>query len=84
MTIPSVLDSTLAPPGAHVVQLFTQYTPYALADGRPWDEKTKQQYADTGTRQQYLDMQYNTQTDSRRCYRPDSLCSVNKGLVVYM
>ena len=56
MTIPSVLDSTLAPPGAHVVQLFTQYTPYALADGRPWDEKTKQQYADTGTRQQYLDM----------------------------
>lgn len=28
MTIPSALDSTLAPPGQHVVQLFVQYAPY--------------------------------------------------------
>ena len=30
MTIPSSLDSTLAPEGKHVVQLFVQYTPYTL------------------------------------------------------
>ena len=28
MTIPSSIDSTLAPPGKHVVQLFVQYAPY--------------------------------------------------------
>eukprot|EP01125_Pyxidicula_operculata_P021282 TRINITY_DN8132_c0_g1_i1.p1 TRINITY_DN8132_c0_g1~~TRINITY_DN8132_c0_g1_i1.p1 ORF type:complete len:857 (+),score=192.80 TRINITY_DN8132_c0_g1_i1:21-2591(+) len=30
MTIPSSLDSTLAPPGKHVVQLFVQFVPYAI------------------------------------------------------
>ena len=48
MTIPSSLDSTVAPPGGHVVQLFTQYTPYALAGGKQWDEETRKQYAQTG------------------------------------
>ena len=33
MTIPSVLDDALAPPGRHVVQLFVQYAPYQLRDG---------------------------------------------------
>ncbi|XP_053407080.1 pyridine nucleotide-disulfide oxidoreductase domain-containing protein 2-like isoform X2 [Mercenaria mercenaria] len=47
MTIPSSLDPTLAPPGHHVVLLFTQYTPYNLADGQTWDEKNKNAYADT-------------------------------------
>lgn len=28
MTIPSALDSTISPPGQHVVQLFVQYAPY--------------------------------------------------------
>jgi phytoene dehydrogenase-like protein len=28
MTIPSVLDNTIAPPGKHVVQLFVQFAPY--------------------------------------------------------
>lgn len=28
MTIPSALDSTIAPPGQHVVNLFVQYAPY--------------------------------------------------------
>eukprot|EP00976_Prorocentrum_cordatum_P052463 1058443-Prorocentrum_minimum.AAC.1 len=28
MTIPSALDTTLAPPGKHVVQLFVQFAPY--------------------------------------------------------
>src|SRR5688572_13733571 len=45
MTIPSSLDSTVAPPGCHVVQLFTQYTPYSLADGE-WTEERKAEYAD--------------------------------------
>lgn len=36
MVIPSALDPTLTPPnrtGAHVVLLFTQYTPYSPSDG---------------------------------------------------
>jgi phytoene dehydrogenase-like protein len=31
MTIPSALDSTLAPPGKHVVQFFIQYAPYEVS-----------------------------------------------------
>ena len=48
MTIPSVLDQTLAPTGCHVIQLFTQYTPYQLGDGRAWDATTKAEYANVG------------------------------------
>jgi len=48
MTIPSSLDPTLAPKGHHVVQLFTQYTPYNLADGRTWSDEERNKYADTG------------------------------------
>ncbi|XP_049711146.1 pyridine nucleotide-disulfide oxidoreductase domain-containing protein 2 isoform X1 [Elephas maximus indicus] len=44
--IPSSLDPTLAPPGCHVVSLFTQYTPYTLAGGKGWDEQEKNAYAD--------------------------------------
>ena len=44
MTIPSVLDPTLAPEGHHVVNLFVQYTPYTPVDG-PWDEVNKQRFA---------------------------------------
>lgn len=47
MVVPSSLDPTIAPPGGHVVLLFTQYTPYKLADGE-WDEAAKDRYADTG------------------------------------
>uniref|UniRef100_A0A3B4B966 Pyridine nucleotide-disulfide oxidoreductase domain-containing protein 2 n=1 Tax=Periophthalmus magnuspinnatus TaxID=409849 RepID=A0A3B4B966_9GOBI len=46
MTIPSVLDPTLAPPGCHVVSLFTQYTPYYL-EGREWTNQEKEAFADT-------------------------------------
>ncbi|KAK7930862.1 hypothetical protein WMY93_007257 [Mugilogobius chulae] len=46
MTIPSVLDHTLAPPGCHVVSLFTQYTPYYL-EGREWTNQEKEAFADT-------------------------------------
>jgi phytoene dehydrogenase-like protein len=46
MTIPSSLDPTVAPPGAHVVQLFTQYTPFTLAGDKDWTEEDKNAYAD--------------------------------------
>ncbi|XP_003497835.1 pyridine nucleotide-disulfide oxidoreductase domain-containing protein 2 [Cricetulus griseus] len=46
LCIPSSLDPTLAPPGCHVVSLFTQYTPYTLAGGKIWDEQEKNNYAD--------------------------------------
>ncbi|XP_063291035.1 pyridine nucleotide-disulfide oxidoreductase domain-containing protein 2 isoform X1 [Pelobates fuscus] len=47
LCIPSALDPTIAPPGCHVISLFTQYTPYNLCDGRQWNEKEKNLYADT-------------------------------------
>ncbi|ELT88359.1 hypothetical protein CAPTEDRAFT_153668 [Capitella teleta] len=47
MTIPSAVDPTIAPQGSHVVQLFTQYTPYTLADNQPWTEEAKEAYANT-------------------------------------
>lgn len=37
ITIPSVVDHTLAPPGKHVASIFVQYAPYRLAEGS-WDE----------------------------------------------
>uniref|UniRef100_A0A3Q3K9S8 Pyridine nucleotide-disulfide oxidoreductase domain-containing protein 2 n=1 Tax=Monopterus albus TaxID=43700 RepID=A0A3Q3K9S8_MONAL len=46
MTIPSVLDSTLAPPGCHVVSLFTQFTPYHI-EGREWTDQDREDFADT-------------------------------------
>ncbi|XP_013880847.1 pyridine nucleotide-disulfide oxidoreductase domain-containing protein 2 [Austrofundulus limnaeus] len=46
MTIPSVLDPTLAPTGCHVVSLFTQFTPY-LIEGREWTEQDREAFADT-------------------------------------
>ncbi|XP_068183250.1 pyridine nucleotide-disulfide oxidoreductase domain-containing protein 2-like [Antennarius striatus] len=45
MTIPSVLDPTLAPPGCHVVSLYTQFTPYYI-EGREWTDKDREAYAD--------------------------------------
>jgi phytoene dehydrogenase-like protein len=38
LVIPSVIDTTLAPPGAHVASLFCQHFRYALPDGLSWDE----------------------------------------------
>jgi len=35
-TIPSVVDPTVAPPGRHLMSIFVQYAPYALA-GSTWD-----------------------------------------------
>jgi len=38
MLIPSTVDGTLAPKGAHVASLFCQHFNPVLADGRSWDE----------------------------------------------
>lgn len=43
-TIPSSVDPTVAPPGKHLMSMFTQYAPYDLAGG--WDEAKKNAYAD--------------------------------------
>ncbi len=44
-TIPSVLDDTLAPPGKHVMSMFTQYFPYKLAPALSLQEE-KEKYAE--------------------------------------
>jgi phytoene dehydrogenase-like protein len=38
MLIPSTLDASLAPPGAHVASLFCQHVAPQLPDGRSWDD----------------------------------------------
>ena len=38
MVIPSTLDNSLAPPGAHVASLFCQHVTPQFADGSSWDE----------------------------------------------
>jgi len=45
MCIPSTLDESLAPPGAHVASLFCQHFNPELPDGRDWDD-VKEQVAD--------------------------------------
>lgn len=52
MTIPSVLDPTLAPPGCHVVSLFTQFTPYHI-EGKEWTQQDREAFADTGMGQKH-------------------------------
>ena len=38
MLIPSTVDDSLAPPGAHVASLFCQHFRYVLPEGRSWDD----------------------------------------------
>ncbi len=44
-TIPSVVDTTVAPAGKHVMSFFVQYAPYRLRDGATWDQ-LKDKFAD--------------------------------------
>jgi phytoene dehydrogenase-like protein len=37
MTVPTMYDPSLAPPGKHVMGIFLQYGPYTLSEGT-WDE----------------------------------------------
>ncbi len=39
MTIPSTVDDSLAPPGAHVASLFCQHFAPGLPNGRSWDDE---------------------------------------------
>nr|BCX01844.1 MAG: FAD-dependent oxidoreductase [Bacteroidota bacterium] len=41
----SAVDPTLAPPGKHVLFAWAQWFPYRRADGRPWDEHTREEEA---------------------------------------
>jgi phytoene dehydrogenase-like protein len=45
MLIPSTVDDSLAPPGAHVASLFCQHFNPALPDGKSWDQE-KERAAD--------------------------------------
>ncbi|KAG2724828.1 hypothetical protein I3760_01G036200 [Carya illinoinensis] len=45
MTIPSVLDKTISPPGKHVINLFIQYTPYSPLDGSWGDLAYRESFA---------------------------------------
>ena len=44
MTLPTVYDPTLAPPGKHIMGIFLQYAPYSLSKGS-WDD-IRESYAD--------------------------------------
>jgi phytoene dehydrogenase-like protein len=43
-TFPSSADSTVAPPGQHLLSMFVQYAPYKLREGN-WDDE-KEKFAD--------------------------------------
>ena len=45
MCIPTLIDDSLAPPGAHVMSLFCQHFRRHLPDGRSWDD-VREQVAD--------------------------------------
>jgi phytoene dehydrogenase-like protein len=45
ITLPSAVDSTIAPPGQHLMNIFVQYAPYKLAEGKNWDD-IKEDFAD--------------------------------------
>ncbi|HET7217968.1 MAG TPA: NAD(P)/FAD-dependent oxidoreductase [Vicinamibacterales bacterium] len=38
VTFPSLHDPSMAPAGAHVMSIYVQFAPFALANGRPWSE----------------------------------------------
>jgi phytoene dehydrogenase-like protein len=44
-TMPSAVDSSVAPGGKHLMSMFVQYAPYSI-DGGPWREAAKNAFAD--------------------------------------
>jgi phytoene dehydrogenase-like protein len=38
LTVPTLHDQSLAPPGAHVMSVYVQYAPFRLAGGRAWND----------------------------------------------
>ncbi|MCP4500536.1 MAG: NAD(P)/FAD-dependent oxidoreductase [Deltaproteobacteria bacterium] len=47
VTIPSLTDPTLAPPGKHVMSIFVQYAPYDLKEGASDWENQREAFGDT-------------------------------------
>ena len=45
VTLPTSVDTTIAPAGRHVLSIFAQYAPYTLAGGAHWDD-VKDGFAD--------------------------------------
>src|SRR5205814_3411637 len=48
LTVPSIADGALAPPGQHVISAYVQYAPYCLR-GTTWDAE-RDRLGDTATR----------------------------------
>jgi phytoene dehydrogenase-like protein len=45
ITIPTLHDSSLAPPGNHVMSIYMQFAPYKLAGGRSWNDAREELYS---------------------------------------
>ena len=46
IVIPTLSDSSLAPPGKHVMSCFVQYAPYHLTPGDVWDDARREAFGD--------------------------------------
>ncbi|MEE9270681.1 MAG: NAD(P)/FAD-dependent oxidoreductase [Candidatus Krumholzibacteria bacterium] len=46
VVIPSLVDSTVAPPGKHVVSIFVQYAPYHIKEGASFWPKRREAFGD--------------------------------------
>jgi phytoene dehydrogenase-like protein len=46
IVIPTLSDSSLAPPGKHVMSCFVQYAPYHLKPGDVWDDARRDAFGD--------------------------------------
>lgn len=46
IVIPTLSDSSLAPPGKHVMSCFVQYAPYHLKAGDVWDDARREAFGD--------------------------------------
>jgi phytoene dehydrogenase-like protein len=46
IVIPTLSDSSLAPPGKHVMSCFVQYAPYHLKPGDVWDDARREAFGD--------------------------------------
>ncbi len=45
--IPTLVDPSMAPPGKHVMSCFVQYAPYKLEPGKEWDDRMRDDFAET-------------------------------------
>ena len=45
--IPTLVDPSMAPPGKHVMSCFVQYAPYKLEPGKRWDDRMRDDFAET-------------------------------------